>query len=151
MIASCPGEVLPKMPLPTHSENGAGGLKPWATVNEAISGLQVNAHNDSDFKVFDADRQKSPYDGNQPLKGTITTNGGEVCHPSGTRKFTYRELAALQGFPSEHIFTGFKTQKTKQIGNAVPPIIAKVLCESIIKELKQADGIIDDEDYIAID
>lgn len=60
-------------------------------------------------------------------------------HPSGTRCFTDRELACLQGFPLEHHF-GPRGVK-KQIGNAVPPVVAKVFFQQIIRALRIADGL----------
>lgn len=84
-----------------------------------------------------------PYDGNNQCN-TITCSGGETYHPSGLRPFSVPEFAALQGFPTHHLFTGSTARQTRQIGNAVPPVIAKVLYESIIKELEEADGIRND-------
>ena len=72
----------------------------------------------------------------------ITTNGGDYnCHPSGLRSLTNRELAALQGFPHEHVFTGQTAGAIKkQIGNAFPPVIVKILLESIRKHLERVDA-----------
>lgn len=56
----------------------------------------------------------------------------------GNRDFTLREYACLQGFPLEHKFGRIRVKK--QIGNAVPPSIAKVLFEEIKKSLLKADG-----------
>lgn len=52
---------------------------------------------------------------------------------------TLREYAAFQGFPVGHCFRGKYVKK--QIGNAVPPVVAKVLFESIRRDLDKADGI----------
>jgi len=41
------------------------------------------------------------------------------------RRLTWRECAILQGFPPEWQFVGARTSKFKQIGNAVPPMLAK--------------------------
>ena len=68
---------------------------------------------------------------------TITCDGGTRCHPDGERKFTDRELAALQSFPNHHVFHGGYIKK--QIGNAVPPLIAEILFKAIVKHLKKAD------------
>ncbi len=72
----------------------------------------------------------------------MTTSGGQNYHPSGTRDLTLREYAALQGFPMVHVFKGNYVKK--QIGNAVPPFCAKVLFESIKKDLDRADGVIEE-------
>ena len=78
-----------------------------------------------------------PYDGNKQIN-CITTGGGGAYHPSG-RKFTHRELARLSGFPDEHNFWGVNT--IRQIGNAVPPLVGKVILEEVIKALQRADGL----------
>jgi DNA (cytosine-5)-methyltransferase 1 len=82
-----------------------------------------------------------PWDGSKILPRAMTTSGGQNYHPSGKRDFTLREYACLQGFPLEHVFRGNYVKK--QIGNAVPPCVAKVLFESIKKDLDLADGVVD--------
>lgn len=51
---------------------------------------------------------------------------------------TNRELAALQGFPLNHVFYGCEIKK--QVGNAVPPIFARRLLESVRRQLERRDG-----------
>lgn len=87
-----------------------------------------------------------PYDANDILPRAMTCHGGHNYHPSGKRGLTLREYAALQGFPSGHVFAGHYIKK--QIGNAVPPSVAKVLFESIKKDLERADGIVDGPELI---
>ena len=48
------------------------------------------------------------------------------------REFTLNELAKIQDFPSNYKFYGNKNDIIKQIGNAVPPILSKVIAEKII-------------------
>jgi DNA (cytosine-5)-methyltransferase 1 len=80
------------------------------------------------------------WDGDAPLKYTITCSGGAGnYHPSGKRDFTLREFACLQGFPLEHKFAGNAVKR--QIGNAVPPCAAKAFYEEIVKHLKMVDGV----------
>ncbi len=55
------------------------------------------------------------------------------------RDLTLREYASLQGFPATHVFRGNYVKK--QIGNAVPPCVAKVLFESIKRDLERVDGV----------
>jgi DNA (cytosine-5)-methyltransferase 1 len=69
----------------------------------------------------------------------MTCSGGQNYHPSGKRDLTLREYATLQGFPDCHVFKGSYVKK--QIGNAVPPCVAKVLFESIKKDLDAVDGV----------
>ena len=45
------------------------------------------------------------------------------------------EIAAIQTFPDDYIFKGSRRSIQKQIGNAVPPQLAKAIGEHILKEL----------------
>ncbi len=49
---------------------------------------------------------------------------GRYLHPEQHRPITHREAARLQSFPDDFIFTGSKIEIARQIGNAVPPILA---------------------------
>ena len=60
----------------------------------------------------------------------------ERIHPLETRPFTIREYARIQSFPDTYIFTGSKMNQYKQIGNAVPPKLAKAVGKSILKILE---------------
>ena len=69
---------------------------------------------------------------------TITRNFGtpsssRCVHPFQNRALSTREGARLQGFPDSYKFVGSKTSKNLQIGNAVPPILGKILGMEIIK------------------
>jgi DNA (cytosine-5)-methyltransferase 1 len=57
----------------------------------------------------------------------------ERIHPLETRPFTVREYARIQSFPDSYVFSGSKMNQYKQIGNAVPPKLAKAVGKSIIK------------------
>jgi len=52
---------------------------------------------------------------------------GRYGHPEQHRALTPREAARLQGFPDDFVFTGNRHQVRHQIGNVVPPPLAKVV------------------------
>ncbi|TFG30920.1 DNA cytosine methyltransferase [Candidatus Thorarchaeota archaeon] len=58
---------------------------------------------------------------------------GTFIHPVQHRLISLREAARLQSFPDEYIFGGSMTSQFKQIGNAVPPLLAKMIGKSIKK------------------
>ena len=79
------------------------------------------------------------WDDSTIIPNCITTGGANGRgHPSGRRGLTCRELASLQTFPHSHVFLG-KTIR-KQIGNAVPPLIAKLLFSQVKKQLEKVDA-----------
>lgn len=61
-----------------------------------------------------------------------TPSCGRFAHPEQHRGLSVREAAMLQGFPPEFIFEGPFDDKYKQIGNAVPPLVAKHMAEHLI-------------------
>ncbi len=68
---------------------------------------------------------------------TIKANNGAGCiHPKRNRVITAREMARLQSFDDDFIFKGSKTAQQLQIGNAVPPLLAKAIALAIKKSYK---------------
>lgn len=71
---------------------------------------------------------------------TITTQfnnvtGGCFTHPSENRALSVREGARLQSFPDRFEFTGTVSSRCRQIGNAVPPLLAQHLAYALAKAL----------------
>lgn len=79
---------------------------------------------------------------NQPsptITNNMTTPSALRCiHYSQNRALTPREGARIQSFPDWYQFVGKKEHVTKQIGNAVPPLLAISLADQIEQILKEA-------------
>jgi DNA (cytosine-5)-methyltransferase 1 len=60
---------------------------------------------------------------------------GRVIHPEQNRLITVRESARAQGFPDRVVFKGGLTSQYRQVGNAVPPPLAKALGRSLMRML----------------
>lgn len=76
------------------------------------------------------------------LSVTITTRfdtpaSGRFMHPYLNRAITVREAARIQSFPDNYVFYGTKTSQMKQVGNAVPPLLAKAIAKQIRKDMER--------------
>jgi len=61
-----------------------------------------------------------------------TPSNGRNSHPYLNRAITPREAARIQSFDDDFVFYGPKTSICRQIGNAVPPIMAKAIGEAVV-------------------
>lgn len=88
-------------------------------------------------------RTKSIYSGTwcrlleDGIAPTITTrfdtpSSGRFTHPILNRCLTVREAARVQSFPDSFRFYGNKTSQMKQVGNAVPPLLAYAIAQQIL-------------------
>ena len=73
---------------------------------------------------------------------TITTrfdtpSSGKFTHPFLNRTITVREAARIQSFPDNFHFVGNKGSQMKQVGNAVPPLLAAAIAEVIMNDIKE--------------
>ena len=66
---------------------------------------------------------------------TIDTGHRNYFHYSENRIPTARESARIQSFPDDFEILGTRGSQYKQIGNAVPPLLAKVIADEIYKML----------------
>lgn len=67
----------------------------------------------------------------------ISLSNGRYGHPEQHRAISVREAAALQTFPDDFIFTGSLNSQAKQIGNAVPVLLAEVFGHHIIEHMER--------------
>ncbi len=58
---------------------------------------------------------------------------GSFFHPTQNRAISVREAARIQSFPDRYEFTGNLTNQFEQVGNAVPPLMAKAIGVTIKK------------------
>jgi DNA (cytosine-5)-methyltransferase 1 len=76
----------------------------------------------------------------KPSPALVTTPDGNatcLCHPTKNRPLSVQEYARIQQFPDAWIFEGSTRQKYRQIGNAVPVGLGKVVGQTIIRALKK--------------
>ncbi|MDR7237563.1 DNA cytosine methyltransferase [Neobacillus drentensis] len=74
-------------------------------------------------------------DYNQPSDTVVNVRKSMWIHPKLNRAISIREAARLQSFPDTYQFYGTKDSQYQQVGNAVPPLMARFVAESILESL----------------
>lgn len=136
-------------PEKTHCKDAANGLKKWVSVSEALANLpdpdeenDVLNHTYSKYKLningYIGHRLLDPDKPAPTVTARGDNRGGVVIHPhpNGKRRMSCRELAIIQSFPLDYEFCGNNSSIYRQIGNAVPPLMAKAVAEMFNKYLK---------------
>jgi DNA (cytosine-5)-methyltransferase 1 len=133
-------------------------LRPWRTVRDAISDLPRLSAGQSSSKIANhffnpgarsyAGHNGSAHD--QPSKalkaGDHGVPGGEntLRLPDGSvRYFSVRECARLQTFPDEWVFSGSWTESMRQLGNAVPVLLAETVARELRKTLVKSETVVE--------
>lgn len=139
-------------PQPTHGEDSSlfDDRKSWVTIGNALKNIpepeeehDLINHTYSKFKLkFNGYLGNRAIDPNKPAP-TVTARGDEkggvvvLHHPNNHRRMSVRELALTQSFPIDFIFEGNNSSAYRQIGNAVPPMLAFAVASIFPKELKK--------------
>jgi DNA (cytosine-5)-methyltransferase 1 len=133
-------DAEPDFPVPTHAQESTLVLEKWVTITEALHGIPepdeatyISNHVCSRYKVtnrnFTGHRRTDP---EKPSPTILARGNGEggVCalqHPRNHRRLSVRESAIIQTFPSDFLFFGSLSSMYRQVGNAVPVLLARSL------------------------
>ncbi len=77
-------------------------------------------------------------DRNKPSNTVTNVRKSMWVSPYAPRAISIREAARLQSFDDDFIFVGTKDSQYQQVGNAVPPLLAKHIGEHLYKKLEEA-------------
>lgn len=110
----------------------------WMTSKEAINDLEVLEESEAINHIWSR-AARSPEQGNRQIKAdqpadTIRAecHGNIQYHYSLPRRLSMREAARIQSFPDDFIFAAKLRETERQIGNAVPPVMAWHIAKAVM-------------------
>ena len=133
-VAKGVGQFVPPSPERTKED--------WLTAQEAIADLEGHPEN-PDINHIWSKAEKSKDQGNRRIRAehpahTIRAecHGNIQFHYKLKRRISMREAARFQSFPDDFIFEAKLRECERQIGNAVPPVLAWHIAHAVAKALK---------------
>lgn len=160
--------------VPTRLRKRVEGLRdiwpqtlaqPWQTVRDAISDLPRMGVGETSSRIANhflnpGARRYVGHTGSnldEPAKtlkaGDHGVPGGEntiVLDDGSIRYFSVRECARLQTFPDQWVFEGSWTESMRQLGNAVPVLLAEVVAANLGRLLNLRDALVAGAKKVAI-
>lgn len=115
--------------LMKHPDDAAFNHEPCVHTPEMVERIKHVKEGESLYPGYKESYKKCPWD--EPSCTIKENHGGTNLHPRLPRVITAREMARLQSFPDDFIFCGKKSRQLTQIGNAVPPLLAKAIGLSV--------------------
>ena len=120
------------------------GMKQGMTAKDVFESRRKNIKRLRELIKYDMSSFKDKYkkqSWNKPCSTVfahLEKDGNRFIHPDGrqARTITPREAARIQSFPDEHEFEGPFSKKFKQIGNAVPPLLAMAVAKSLTEIMR---------------
>ena len=76
----------------------------------------------------------------EPSGTVVNVRKSMWIHPTLDRAISVREAARLQTFPDSFVFCGSKDKQYQQVGNAVPPIMAKSIAKKLAQTLSKNEN-----------
>jgi DNA (cytosine-5)-methyltransferase 1 len=137
IVGTAPGVKPFRPPWPIRQRGD------WVTAKQAVVDLETVDESEAINHVWSR-AEKSSEQGNRKLKAdepahTIRAecHGNIQYHYSLPRRISMREAARFQSFPDDFIFASKLRETERQVGNAVPPVMAWYVANAVLESLSK--------------